>query len=238
MEVPAFVRSIIGSLGLTEAVGECGVVFTGVCFRQLLSKCLGYAVVVGSSLVKVPQIAKVVKSGSVEGISRSSVLLDLVGYVLTVAYCYASAFPFSTYGESFFLMLSGSILAALACRVHWALAGSMLTGILLLVFSRIVPLPILAVGQTITIPIFIVSKVPQIVLLFRTKSAGQLSLITFALNTLGAAARVFTTLQELADPLMLTASSLSVLLNGTIALQIVIYSRNDKKAAEDEKKLN
>jgi len=229
MEVPEFARNMINSLGLNETVGECGIVFTGECAKHLLSKCLGYGVVAGSSLVKVPQILNIVKSGSVEGISRSAVLLELVGYILTVAYCFAQQFPFSTYGESLFLMISGSVLAALVCRVHWSIATAVIAAVFSIVFTRIIPLPVLTAGQTATIPIFIISKIPQIILLFRTRNPGELSLITYSLNTLGAAARVFTTLQELGDPLMLTSSSLSTLLNGTIALQIVIFSRGAKK---------
>ena len=234
MQVPEFVQECVGRLGLKEAVGECGVVFTGACARQLVSKGLGYGVVAGSSLVKVPQIAKIVRSGTAAGVSRAAVVLDLLGYVLTVAYCHASAFPFSTYGESFFLMLTGAVLAALACRVPWALAAAGLGAVLAAMRARVLPLAVLAWGQAATLPLFVVAKVPQIALCARTRSAGQLSLATFALNTLGAAARVFTTLQELADPLMLAASTLSVLLNGTIALQIIYYSRNSKKQSPPE----
>ena len=239
MQVPEFVQEGLARLGLKEVVGSCGVVFTGACARQLLSKGLGYGVVAGSSLVKVPQIAKIVRSGTAEGVSRAAVVLDLLGYVLTVAYCHASAFPFSTYGESFFLMLTGAVLAALACRVPWALAAAGLAAVLAAMHMRVLPLAVLAWGQAATIPLFVVSKVPQIVLCARRRSAGQLSLATYALNTLGAAARVFTTLQELADPLMLATSVLSVLLNGIIALQIVYYSRKTEKqgtTAKDNKK--
>ena len=127
-----------------------------------------------------------------------------------------------------------AVLAALACRVPWALAAAGLGAVLAAMRARVLPLAVLAWGQAATLPLFVVAKVPQIALCARTRSAGQLSLATFALNTLGAAARVFTTLQELADPLMLAASTLSVLLNGTIALQIIYYSRNSKKQSPPE----
>lgn len=40
------------------------------------------------------------------------------------------------------------------------------------------------------------ARVPQILQNFQTKGTGQLSIITFAANTLGCVARLFTTMQE------------------------------------------
>lgn len=44
--------------------------------------------------------------------------------------------------------------------------------------------------------ILIASRLPQIFQNFQAKSTGQLSVITYGLNTLGSAARIFTTSQE------------------------------------------
>ena len=55
----------------------------------------------------------------------------------------------------------------------------------------------LAGGLPIVLMLF--SRLPQIVQNARQGHAGQLALATYLLNTLGGAARVFTTLQELDD---------------------------------------
>lgn len=44
--------------------------------------------------------------------------------------------------------------------------------------------------------VLMVSRVPQIVQNYTTKSTGQLSIITYGLNLLGTLARIFTTMQE------------------------------------------
>jgi mannose-P-dolichol utilization defect 1 len=44
--------------------------------------------------------------------------------------------------------------------------------------------------------ILLASRVPQIAQNFAAKSTGQLSFVTYFLNTAGSAARIFTTLQE------------------------------------------
>ena len=45
--------------------------FTNVeCIKLTISKCIGYAIVAFSAILKVPQILKILKNGSVEGISK------------------------------------------------------------------------------------------------------------------------------------------------------------------------
>lgn len=46
------------------------------CIKLTLSKGIGYAIIAGSFILKVPQIAKILKAGSVEGISRSLFYLE------------------------------------------------------------------------------------------------------------------------------------------------------------------
>lgn len=50
-------------------------------------------------------------------------------------------------------------------------------------------------------PIVIASRLPQIWESFKNKSTGQLSFITWFLNFGGSVARIFTTIQEVDDPL-------------------------------------
>lgn len=66
---------------------------------------LGLGLVAGGSIVKVPQILKIVNSKSAKGLSLSSYLLDTAGLAVTVAYNYRHAFPWSTYGENVFLVI-------------------------------------------------------------------------------------------------------------------------------------
>merc|ERR1719427_1296267 len=55
-------------------------------------------------MVKLPQIQKIVAAKSGQGISFLSTLMELVVYTATFAYCYAKEFPFSSYGDSIFVM--------------------------------------------------------------------------------------------------------------------------------------
>lgn len=75
------------------------------CIRYAISKALGLGIVLGGSIVKVPQIIKVVNGKSALGLSLSSYLLDTTGLAITVAYNVRHAFPWSTYGENVFLLI-------------------------------------------------------------------------------------------------------------------------------------
>lgn len=46
----------------------------------MLSKALGYLIILGSLIVKVPQILKILQSNSVEGLSLEMFVLEIVGY--------------------------------------------------------------------------------------------------------------------------------------------------------------
>lgn len=46
----------------------------------MLSKLLGYLIILGSAIVKVPQITKILRENSVEGLSLEMFVLEIIGY--------------------------------------------------------------------------------------------------------------------------------------------------------------
>ena len=63
----------------------------------------------------------------------------------------------------------------------------------------------------------------QIVANFRNGHTGQLSFIMVLLLFLGAMARIFTTIQETGDKVMLVTFLVSTVLNGTLVFQVLFY---------------
>ena len=90
------------------------------------------------------------------------------------------------------------------------------------------------------------SRITQIVSSYKSKSTGPLSTITFGFNMLGNIARIFTSLKETKDIIMIAGFVVSFVLNLTIFLQIIYYNRKskppkkedikEKKEEKDEKK--
>jgi mannose-P-dolichol utilization defect protein 1 len=75
------------------------------CNKMLLSKILGYAILIGSLLVKFPQIVKIKWNKSGAGVSVLAESIMLAAIFGSMAYGYTSEFPLSAYGDSYFLFI-------------------------------------------------------------------------------------------------------------------------------------
>eukprot|EP01122_Echinamoeba_exundans_P008151 TRINITY_DN2654_c0_g1_i2.p1 TRINITY_DN2654_c0_g1~~TRINITY_DN2654_c0_g1_i2.p1 ORF type:complete len:169 (+),score=51.99 TRINITY_DN2654_c0_g1_i2:468-974(+) len=156
-------------------------------------------------------------------------LLELIGYVISLAYNYLKGFPFSTYGEVSFILIQNYIIIALmyafTSGVSLQLIGITvgLFGSLAAMCVGYVPMTVMEQLQALTIVIFAASKIPQAYTNWKTKSTGKLALITFLLNFAGSVARIFTTIQEVNDPIVLAGYISGAVLNGLILAQILIY---------------
>eukprot|EP01100_Stratorugosa_tubuloviscum_P010792 TRINITY_DN469_c1_g1_i1.p1 TRINITY_DN469_c1_g1~~TRINITY_DN469_c1_g1_i1.p1 ORF type:complete len:261 (-),score=87.07 TRINITY_DN469_c1_g1_i1:36-818(-) len=218
--------------------------FEIVCLKLLLSKLLGYAIVLGASMIKVPQLISMLKAKSAAGISQMMYYLELVVMAIGVSYNYAQKFPISTYGETILILIQDLIIIFLIHKYNkklnflfffllttfFAILGASLTGA--------VDIKYLTIGLSFSIPLSIASRAIQIYTNFVTGDVGTLSFLTFFLTFLGAAARIFTTLQETSDPIILIGFCLSTLLNGIVSAQIVYYNSKKSKVTTTNKKAN
>ncbi|XP_014749377.1 PREDICTED: mannose-P-dolichol utilization defect 1 protein [Sturnus vulgaris] len=111
------------------------------CLKILLSKVLGYGIVAGSVLVKVPQLLKVWGSRSGGGLSLPSVLLELLALGGSVSYGWARGFPFrppkmSQICPKFALQETGDLLLASTFAASATCNGVLLAQVLLLGGTR------------------------------------------------------------------------------------------------------
>jgi mannose-P-dolichol utilization defect protein 1 len=190
--------------------------------------------------VKVPQIVKILRAGSVQGLSLLAVLLEVCFGLFTFTYNFAKEFPFSTYGESALITFQVAIIASLIFSYRGNTLGLVLFLVVLssLVFylcSGLAPLSLLSTLQSACIPLLIISRSTQILATFRAKTTGQLSFITCFMLFGGSMARVFTTMQETGDLLMLANYLVGLSLNATIVFQFILYWNADS-AKKDAKK--
>lgn len=70
------------------------------CIRLSISKGLGLGIVVFGSIIKFPQILKIIRGASARGISFSMYALEVLAYTISLAYAVRKRIPFSTYGEN------------------------------------------------------------------------------------------------------------------------------------------
>lgn len=198
------------------------------CFRALLSKGLGYGIIGGSLLVKVPQITKILNNRSAAGLNVFAVLIDLVAITFNLSYSYVSGFPFSAYGDGVFLALQTVLIACLC--VHYGGSTARAIGLLMLYGSLCVtlmggltPLAILRQMQVLNIPILLVGKGAQALTNYRNGSTGQLSAVTCAMLFFGSLARIFTSYQETGDSMLILTYVISTSANAVIVAQLLWY---------------
>jgi mannose-P-dolichol utilization defect protein 1 len=158
--------------------------------------------------VKVPQIIKILNAKSADGISVISVLLDLMAITFHISYSFVKGFPFSAWGDGTFLAIQTAIIASLvylhghksvARAVTFLIVYSIITYVLM---SGITPLEYLWTAQGFNIPILLMGKLSQALTNYKNGSTGQLSAPTCFMLLAGSTARIFTSIQETGDTMM------------------------------------
>jgi len=198
------------------------------CLKIALTKILGYGIVVGSSIVKIPQIIKVLQARSVVGLSLLSLILELLALLFTTSYSIHQGFPFSAWGESFLMSIQDAALILMFFYFSGSLSWAFiflpvyLTGSYILC-SGMTPSHILEKLQACCVIIMASSKLLQVIANFRNGHTGQLSAITIFLLFAGSLARIFTTIQETDDKLFLIQFLTAFALNCTLMGQVAYY---------------
>lgn len=198
------------------------------CFKALLSKGLGLAIIAGSVLVKVPQVLKILNSKSGEGINIVGVVLDLLAISFHLSYNFMHGYPFSAWGDSTFLAIQTVTIAVLVLFFNGrkAQSGLFLVGYVVLMYvlnSGLTPMSVLFTIQSCNIPILLVGKLSQAYTNYQAGSTGQLSAATVIMMFAGSVARIFTSIQETGDFMIILTFIASTFANSVILGQLIYY---------------
>ncbi|THH04995.1 hypothetical protein EW145_g5118 [Phellinidium pouzarii] len=208
------------------------------CLKYSLSKGLGLGIVVGGSIMKVPQLYIILKARSARGLSFTSYILETLSYAITLAYSFRNEFPFSTYGENLFLTLQNAIITVLI--VYYPLrrappntSSALVTLVAIVAGSYAlysIPTPTLSLLQLATLPLSVIGKLPQITANYTARSTGQLSAFSIVCQVAGCLARLFTTATEVGDSLLFLGFALALALNCVLGAQMWMYWDKDLEA--------
>lgn len=197
---------------------------------------LGYGVVAGASVVKLPQLLKLASAGSAAGLSPLSAELEQAAYGIGAFYGLAHNLPFSAFGETCFLALQNLAILALVYHFNGTPARGAFVAVLAAAAAaaffggKISKRQIAAAYEGASL-LVIAARVPQIYSNFKSKATGQLSGITYGANALGALARVYTSLSAGESGLAMVRSyALGAALNSVILAQILVYGAGRGKA--------
>ncbi|GAQ86200.1 hypothetical protein KFL_002750170 [Klebsormidium nitens] len=181
---------------------EKGVLPPQQCFLALLSKVLGYAIIAGATILKLPQIILILQKRSTEGLATSSFEIETVGFTIALSYCRFKGLAFSAYGEVVFLLIQDIILVLLC--YYYAPKRGPSVWLKTALYAAIAPV---LIGGQISAEsfellyacqhaVFIIARLPQLYKNYKQKSTGQLSFSSSFLQFGGILARLFTSIQE------------------------------------------
>jgi len=197
------------------------------CLTLAISKTLGIAIVAGSAVVKVPQILKLLTSKSAAGVSFLSYALETASLVTTLAYSARNGFPFSTYGETALIAVQNVVICLLVLRYSdntlgaAGFVGALVAAGWALQDSKIVDGGMLKWAQAAAGVVGAGSKLPQVLMVWREGGTGVLSAFAVFNYLVGSLSRIFTTVQEVDDPLILYGFVAGFVLNAVLAGQMV-----------------
>lgn len=154
------------------------------CLKLAISKGLGIGIIGASSIVKVPQILKLVQSQSASGISFLSYLLETSSYLISLAYNVRNGFPFSTFGETALILGQNVIITVLVLNYSGRMSvaalfvAALAAGVVTLFNGGILDMRTLSYLQAGAGVLGVASKVPQIAAIYQQGGTGQLSAFT------------------------------------------------------------
>ncbi|BCS20961.1 putative monosaccharide-P-dolichol utilization protein [Aspergillus puulaauensis] len=200
------------------------------CTSLAISKALGIGIVGASGIVKVPQILKLIRSGSSSGVSFVSYALETASLLITLSYGVRNEFPFSTYGESAFIAAQDVIVGVLVLTYagRSAAAAAFIAVVAASIYALLGDTSIVDAGSMAYLQagagaLGVASKVPQILTIWQEGGTGQLSAFAVFNYLAGSLSRIFTTLQEVDDKLILYGFLAGFSLNLILAAQMLYY---------------
>lgn len=208
---------------------------------------LGLLTLTSSSLsffLKLPQIASIIKSSSVEGINRISLLIELWNFMTSVSYSAYFDYPRSLYLEYSGLILQSLIIFGLVIKYSSngkkspseKQASSSFPNnslmILLLIsmtilhsliafqfFEHWIPTAVILTS----LPSGSLSRIIQIRQIIKTRNPGSLSALTWFLAAIATGCRFTTNILTVADSLLLFRLGSATLLNISLSVSIICY---------------
>uniref|UniRef100_A0A3Q3DBZ6 Solute carrier family 66 member 3 n=1 Tax=Hippocampus comes TaxID=109280 RepID=A0A3Q3DBZ6_HIPCM len=169
-------------------------------------------------VLKFPQIFVLLRAKSTTGISLKSLVLELVGYVVFVTYQVYYDYPSPTYLEYPILIAQGE--ATLLFVVGWRVLT--------------VEKWIIDFAMSLCTIISAASKFAQLQCLWRSKDAGQVSALTWALATFTCATRIYTTVATTGDVQVLVRFVVMTLLNLWVLLSVLHYGRHRHSTIKED----
>ncbi|KAH6870239.1 mannose-P-dolichol utilization defect 1 protein-like protein [Alternaria rosae] len=202
------------------------------CVKLAISKGLDIGIVGAPSILKVPQLLKLINSQSAEGLSFLSYFLESGAYLISLSYNTALILVQNIAIACLVLKYSGNLVGIAGWLGGLIAAGAALFN------EGWVDNERLSFLQATAGVLSVASKVPQILTIWSEGGTGQLSAFAVVNYPLGSLSRIFTTLQEVDDPLLLYGFIAGFAFNAVLSLQVIYYWNAPTSKDTESKKLD
>jgi mannose-P-dolichol utilization defect protein 1 len=199
------------------------------CVKAATSRLLGYSIVAASSIVKLPQLLKLWSARSSAGLSFAAILLELLAITFNASYSYANRFPFSAWGEALFLLVETALIAFFVLWFDRKKTAALTFVTVYTVFFAVLlqlSAPTLWYFQALNVPLAVTGKLVQAKRNYGSKHTGQLSAATAVALFIGCVVRIFTSIQETGDRLVILTYAAASVANFLLVAQIFFYWNN------------
>ncbi|KAI5735956.1 hypothetical protein M8J77_024739 [Diaphorina citri] len=183
---------------------------------------------------KVPQIMRILKVESSDGISKLSLFMELFSYTTMASYNFLNGYKLISYFEYPLLICQQLVLVALvlffSSQPFTTLAGifGAYTALVTTVMFKLFPSSILGLCVSLATPVSLSSKAIQLKHILTTRNVESISVYTWLMSSFTNATRIVTILSDSADRLLLTNFTLSSLLSCSITLCCVLFKQKPK----------
>ncbi|RKP03335.1 hypothetical protein CXG81DRAFT_17082 [Caulochytrium protostelioides] len=210
---------------------------TGIgCHLLLVSRLLGFGILLLGSVLKLPQVAQVVAARSTVGLPMVPLICEGAGWTLAIAYNQRVGNAFTTWGEGLAILSCNMVILTVnilsdptrktSQRQRRLLGYALLYGFIASRFHHPdwVHVDTLATfWMAVAIVLFMTSNVLQIVINARYGHIGTLSPFMILMGGLCSFGRLLTTFIEIKDSVMRLQSVFSMLLASIAIYQLVAY---------------
>ncbi|XP_027496964.1 PQ-loop repeat-containing protein 3 isoform X2 [Corapipo altera] len=182
------------------------------------------------AVIKMPQLAAVLQAGSARGLSVSSLLLELAGFIVFLRYQIYYGYPLQTYLEYPIIIAQDVIL--LLCILHFF--GKMKRALFFAVifwggwYMLTLRKWIIDLAMNLCTFVSAASKLVQLWCLWQTRDAGQVSALTWSMSAYTCATRIFTTVVTTNDLAVLIRFITMLILNIWVTATILHYRKTKK----------
>lgn len=197
------------------------------CLKFVLNKTVGIWILLDTLLAQLPQLLKILWRGSAEGLSLTSVLLQLYAFSCPVVYAVAKNFPPFAWAERVFGLVQTAAIVFLI--LHYR--GDTLKGLLFLLaysgamffLGSYTAATVVSVMQDSSLAALVASKGLQAGTNYCNGHTGQLSTLSVLLSWAGSLGVAFASLQETGSSFTALSHIISVCLSCVLLAQVLCY---------------